>query len=99
MTMQFNFETVKQEEIPPTRGGGGTTKYDWSTFPAPKDGEATKATIDVQNTKSLYTSIKKYREKLLAGGTKEGDLPVFTLRGNKDKNTGKIVSVDVFRTK
>lgn len=93
---KFQIETV--EELPKVGGAGGIAKYDWSQFPEPMPGAYPKARImGIKNSKSLRTSINRYREKLIAEGKKEHELPVFRIVSVKDEKSGETIGFDVYR--
>lgn len=104
-------ETEDAAEAPTMWGGfkietgivpdkGGQTKYDWKSFPAPSnpDDPSTWPSVyiaDKAGAKSIYTSIKKYREKLQADGVKP--IPEFTVSVDKDPKTKEIKGVRIIR--
>lgn len=104
-TAPFTFKIETSVPLPERRGGGGgQPKYDWSQFPAPTKEQAAAKTFpsalmtDVKNAKTFYTSIKRYRDRLTAEGTKEKDLPEFTVSKVIDAK-GKLMGFRVFRVK
>lgn len=89
-----DFEFVS--EIPSSGGGNKNSKYDWGAYPAPKDGLYANKFYEVKSAKPLYTSIKKYKEKLEADGK---PVPEFTIRTEKDETTGDVKGCRVYREK
>ncbi len=97
-SLKFSFETTK--ELPKRSGGTGQTKYDWSSFPAPKaDGTMVKAYIEIASPSGIYKSLTQYKKGLTKSGTADKDLPDFTVSRVRDENTKKNVGVWVQRTK
>lgn len=102
-TSGFDFKFETGVEMPARKGGSGTPKYDWSKFPAPKDPKDSKTyqssvITGIKAPKTIYTSIKRYKDKLLASGTKEADLPEFSTFRETDAK-GTVIGFRVFRTK
>lgn len=98
----FEFGEFEYGIVPTKRSGpGGVEKYDWSKFPAPKDPSDAKTwpsvVVPIGSPKSLYTSIKRYRERLVKAGTKKEDLPDFSL--SRIVDGGKVTGVRVYRSK
>lgn len=72
---------------PPTRGGHGSTKYDWAAFPAPTNPEdpSTWPSVFIPNIgpKVISKSVKSYKERL-AKANPEAVLPEFTVSTSKE---------------
>lgn len=89
---------VKIGVSPPDRSGG---KYDWASFPAPADAKDPKTwpsvlISTVTTSKTIYSSIKSYRDKLQKAGTKNP--PEFSVSVEKDpKNKDKVLGIRVTR--
>lgn len=84
----------------PESARGGQTKYDWGTFPAPTnpDDPATWPSVyikDKAGAKSIYTSIRKFREKRQADGAKP--VPEFTVSVVKDPESKEVLGVRIIR--
>lgn len=86
--------------IVPETAKGGQTKYDWAAFPAPAnpDDPSTWPSVFIagkSGAKSIYTSIKKFREKLQAEGVKP--IPEFTVSVVKDPSNKEVLGVRIIR--
>ncbi|UIY29206.1 hypothetical protein LZK73_21980 [Neorhizobium galegae] len=70
----------------------GTSKYDWASFPAPSnpDDPQTWPSVFIPNIggKTIYNSIKQYREKVQKTG---GKAPEFTVSVSKDPKGVRII--------
>lgn len=86
--------------VVPESAKGGQTKYDWAAFPAPAnpDDPATWPSVyikDKAGAKRIYTSIRKFREKLQAEGAKV--IPEFTVSVVKDPKSKEVLGVRIIR--
>lgn len=100
---EFAFKIETGVAMPEKRGGAGTPKYDWSQFPAPKDPKdkttyPSAVITGIKQPKTIYTSIKRYREKLKAEGKRDSEMPEFSTFRELDKS-GKLIGFRVFRTR
>lgn len=78
----------------PERSRDGTRKYDWASFPAPSNPDDPKTWPSafipgLSSGKTIYTSIKKFREKLQEGGAKT--VPEFTVSVSKDPKGVRVI--------
>jgi hypothetical protein len=78
--------------IVPERAGGGSSKYDWASFPAPSDPEDPKTWPSVFipgiGGKTIYGSIKAYRDKLQKDGK---EAPEFTVSVSKEPKGVRVI--------
>lgn len=86
--------------IVPDTARGGQTKYDWASFPAPAnpDDPSTWPSVYIEGkagAKSIYTSIRKFRERLQAEGVKV--IPEFTVSVIKDPDSKDVLGVRIIR--
>lgn len=86
--------------VVPETAKGGQSKYDWASFPAPcnPDDPSTWPSVYIAGktgAKSIYTSIKKFREKLQADGVKP--IPEFTVSVVKAPESKEVLGVRIIR--
>lgn len=86
--------------VVPETARSGQTKYDWAAFPAPAnpDDPATWPSVYIEGkagAKSIYTSIRKFREKAQADGIKP--VPEFTVSVVKDPKSKEVLGVRIIR--
>lgn len=99
-----NEDTKKEDSKPAPAWGGFAietgvvpdrakeSKYDWASFPAPSnpDNPQTWPSVFIPGIggKTIYGSIKKYREKVQAAG---GKAPEFTISVSKDPKGVRVI--------
>lgn len=89
----FDFK-IEYGVTPPSRANSTKSKYDWTKFPAPKDPEDPttwpSAFLPNANAKTIYNSIKRYRDQLQKDGV---EAPEFRCSTSKEPK-----GIRVFRT-
>lgn len=90
--MWGNFK-IELGVVPDRARSEKTGKYDWASFPAPSnpDDMSTWTTVFIPDigSKTIYTSIKKYRERLQKEGKK--DIPEFTVSVSKEPKGVRVI--------
>lgn len=75
------------------KSASGISKYDWAAFPVPSnpDDPATWPSVFIPNIggKTIYNSIKKYRDRLQKEGRK--DIPEFTVSVSKEPKGVRVI--------
>ncbi|MBD9542232.1 hypothetical protein IB276_22565 [Ensifer sp. ENS04] len=88
-----------EEELPKTGGGQRESKYEWGSFPEPKDGKfPTKTFMGVKSPKVIYNSIKKFQSKLAEAKQPYPEFRVNAIKEGAGKDA-KVTGVKVQRIK